>query len=119
MAGTTGTGFPYPDPGDAIRLGADAIKALANVIPLIQAGTVTLTPTTVDTAFAQAVVFTRPFPGQPFVIVGSKSGPPSANYGLAFWATAVTANGFNLVIKRQTLTASTADWIAYYPPLNV
>ena len=92
--------------------GDDSIKALAEKIPQVQSGGVSVTVTAADTAFVQAVTFPFAFPGVPIVVLGAGSPPAAAGYSLAIWQTNATATGFNINVKRSNITGTNVYWVA-------
>lgn len=115
MAGLTAKGYPYPDPTDPLRQGADAIKALAQAVDgkAVQIGTAAPNVAVANTAVSVAVVFPFPFSVAPVVaVVPNVAAAVNPTPAAAAWATAVTAAGFTLNVNRTVVGAVACVWIA-------
>lgn len=115
MAGTTAKGYPYPDPTDPIRDGADEIKALATAVDtrlgVMASGTVSLT-TPASGAGTKDVVFpTGRFSAVPAVVVTLINTGSVISAG-APTATGVTATGFTMSYNRGSAATFTLAWVA-------
>lgn len=113
MASTTTLGYPYPDDTDSVSDGAGKVQELAQYADdnagIHRAGTqasgtlVAATPKTVAVAFASPFPAAGPVPKVTATITGLPfSGSAVAYVGVD----AVTRSGFNLIIRRETGTAS-------------
>lgn len=113
--GTTGRGYPYPEPTEPVAQGADAIKALATAVDTtglvrIAAGTVSLNITSLDTNFTVPVTFPAGrFTAAPMVVTNGASFSPIT----ATSATAINANGFTMNGSKEAGTGTlVCQWIA-------
>jgi hypothetical protein len=76
---------------------------------LIQWGRVSVTPTTANTVFNQAVKFLKPYKGLPAVFTEKSTGGPATVFANAG---DITATGFNMYLQRTTATATSIMWVA-------
>lgn len=116
-ANTPDKGYPYPLGSDRLMDGDDAIHALATSVDYsIQAGTVVVTPSAQDTDTSLTVTFPHPYAVPPIVVVAPMTGPPSANYSQAVFASNVTTTNFAARVKRSTVVGITVAWVAIGKP---
>jgi hypothetical protein len=123
MPATTPTGYPYPVGTDRVMDGDNAIRALAEGMPQVQGGSVSIAITAPDSQMTAAVTFPRPFSVVPTVVAGTYTPPASGgNYAQTIWASQVstTATATVLAVKRGTTSGSpvVVTWIAYAPPVT-
>ena len=76
---------------------------------LIQWGRVSVTPTTANTVFKQAVNFAQQFKGMPTVFTEKATGVPAIVFANAG---DITTTGFNMYLQRTSATATSVMWIA-------
>lgn len=76
---------------------------------LIQWGRVSVTPSTANAVFKQAVNFLKPFKGLPTVFTEKSTGGPATVFANAG---DITTTGFNMYLQRTTATATSIMWVA-------
>ena len=108
--GTTPNGLPYPDDTAALAQGAQAIKALASALPLVETGAVAIGATN-STPHAIAVTFPKRFTKIPVVVCVITTNAVATTIQ-ACWPTAITVTGFTINAVRNSNTALTATWVA-------
>lgn len=118
MSATTTLGYEYPVNSDPVKNYPAIIQALAQLVDdqlgSIKRGTVTINAVSVNTDYAQAVVFGTAFPGSPAVslTISNKNNPASYEPPLV---SSKTATGFTVNVRRSAGSASIdVDWIAVY-----
>lgn len=98
MAGQTARGYPYPDPGDPIRDGADAIKALAEAVGaklgVMKTGEGTVPISSANTMGSVLIVFP----------LGSFIAPPAI--ALTLYGNSFPAGNVTLWISGNSVTSS-------------
>jgi H-type lectin domain. len=117
--GTTAKGLPYPEPGDPVADGDDAIKALAEAVDDkagMVSGSVNVTATAAATATAAVVFPVGAFTAAPKVLVTSVNAISGSQTAWYTMANSVTSTGFNAVIAHRDGTATNAQitvhWLA-------
>jgi hypothetical protein len=119
MPGITAAGIPYPLPSEPIADGANAIKAIADILPgKMLAGSLQITIATAGTNTSGTPV-TYPagyFTATPKVYIVPVNGPNSGATDYVFiWSSGGSVNGFTPNAKRSQSGTITVNWLAIGP----
>jgi hypothetical protein len=113
--GTTASGLPYPEPSDFIAQGADAIKALAQLLPGRGVhGQVAISAGAGGANTGVAVTFPAAlFTGSPRVFCALATGVGGGATDFAFvWASGISSTGCTINTKRSQAGTAQVFWLA-------
>jgi hypothetical protein len=115
MPANTSTGYPYPLGTDPVANGDDAIKALAEKVPMFQSGISTCPTLVVGTSSSWDVTFPVPFPvgSVPNVVATMQVSSMSGRQ----WAVQTVTNTKVTLLARSdaSTTPFPVQWLAYLP----
>ena len=122
MPGTSTRGkLPYPLPSEPVSAGADSIRKLAQSVDnMVQAGTVSMDFTALNSNVDVNINFAVAFASAPFCYCGMITGFPQ-NYVVSILSTGLTASGCTIRGRQISggLGAINVHWIAVGPVATV